>query len=250
MRNARPGRVDRALVARTAALLLEKDLGLAGTVIAEPDAQGPVKVRLQGGALGVPLSRWVKKGEVFSLVLECGASAPLWMCLRRGKGESKAVLKPRAPGRGDLLRDLGRSRKRKPGSCTSGGPSSTPSTTAARSRRWRPSCHKAKAEEAALADRLCALGDLQEAARRSAKADLGRRLEVERGALAAHFRAEAESAASDLAATLASCYADYGVAACACRALADRRLVGGLLDEAVPDPAPAPPPTSTAPRPL
>jgi hypothetical protein len=66
---------DRELVARTAALLVEHDLGLAGTVASEPDKQGRVQVRLQGGGLGVPLGRWVKKGEVFSLVRVAGGGA-------------------------------------------------------------------------------------------------------------------------------------------------------------------------------
>jgi hypothetical protein len=66
---------DRDLVARTAALLVEHDLGLAGTVVSEPDSRGGVTVQLQGSGLGVSLGRWVKKGEVFSLVRLTGGGA-------------------------------------------------------------------------------------------------------------------------------------------------------------------------------
>jgi hypothetical protein len=58
---------DRAFVAKVAALLVEKDLGLFGTVASEPDRQGRVQVELRGGGLGVPLGRWVKKGSIFAL---------------------------------------------------------------------------------------------------------------------------------------------------------------------------------------
>jgi hypothetical protein len=59
---------DRAFVARAAALLVEKDFGLLGTVRTAPDARGMVRVELRGGGLGVPLGRWVGKGEVFGLL--------------------------------------------------------------------------------------------------------------------------------------------------------------------------------------
>jgi hypothetical protein len=65
---------DRAYVGRTAALLIERDLGLLGTVESEPDAHRAVRVALKGGKLGVDLSRWVKKDEVFGLVRVQGAS--------------------------------------------------------------------------------------------------------------------------------------------------------------------------------
>lgn len=59
-------------VARVAALLVNRDFGLAGTFAAWPrDAReqpGAVTLDLQGAELGVPLSRWVKKGDVFSVV--------------------------------------------------------------------------------------------------------------------------------------------------------------------------------------
>jgi hypothetical protein len=66
---------DRAYVARAAALLIEHDLGLVGTVVSEPGAAGRVKVELKGGGLGVDLGRWVKKGEVMGLVRVNGEAA-------------------------------------------------------------------------------------------------------------------------------------------------------------------------------
>ncbi|NBO91703.1 MAG: hypothetical protein EBV06_05240 [Planctomycetia bacterium] len=57
---------DRAFVARLAALMIEQDLALTGTVITEPDAGQQVKVELRGGLLG-ELSRWIKKDVLFSL---------------------------------------------------------------------------------------------------------------------------------------------------------------------------------------
>jgi hypothetical protein len=47
-----------------AALLMEKDVGLTGTVVSEPDAGRRVRVEWRGSALGVDLGRWLKKGEV------------------------------------------------------------------------------------------------------------------------------------------------------------------------------------------
>lgn len=58
---------DRAFVARLTALLIERDLGLIGTVLGEPDAGAQLKLELRGGGLGVDLARWVRKGEIFSL---------------------------------------------------------------------------------------------------------------------------------------------------------------------------------------
>ena len=57
---------DREFVARTAALLVERDFGMVGTL--EPNARGPeVKVILKGSGLGVPMDKWVKKDDVFAL---------------------------------------------------------------------------------------------------------------------------------------------------------------------------------------
>jgi hypothetical protein len=65
---------DPAYVGRTAALMVERDLGLLGTVESEPDKEKRmVRVQLKGGGLGTDLSQWVKKGEVFALVRVAGA---------------------------------------------------------------------------------------------------------------------------------------------------------------------------------
>jgi hypothetical protein len=58
---------DRAFVGRLAVLLIERDLGIQGTIIDEPDAGGQVRVRLRGGSLG-EVARWVQKGELFTVV--------------------------------------------------------------------------------------------------------------------------------------------------------------------------------------
>jgi tetratricopeptide (TPR) repeat protein len=58
---------DRQFVARTAALLVDRDFGLVGTVAEGGDGQS-VKVAFKGGGLKVPLDRWVKKGDVLALV--------------------------------------------------------------------------------------------------------------------------------------------------------------------------------------
>ena len=55
-------------MARLAALLIARDVGLLGTVASEPDSDGKVKVDLNGGGLGADLGRWLKKGEVMGLV--------------------------------------------------------------------------------------------------------------------------------------------------------------------------------------
>jgi hypothetical protein len=58
---------DRQFVARTAALLVDRDFGLVGTLLDGGDGQ-TVRVAFKGGGLKVPLDRWVKKGDVFGLV--------------------------------------------------------------------------------------------------------------------------------------------------------------------------------------
>jgi len=58
---------DRQFVARTAALLVDRDFGLVGTVTDGGDGQ-TVRVAFKGGGLKLPLDRWVKKGDVFALV--------------------------------------------------------------------------------------------------------------------------------------------------------------------------------------
>ena len=65
---------DRDFVAKAAALLIDQDFGLVGTFDAWPQADEtpsedkPVTVELKGAGLGVPLDRWVKKGDVFAVV--------------------------------------------------------------------------------------------------------------------------------------------------------------------------------------
>jgi hypothetical protein len=66
---------DRAYVARAAALLVERDLGLLGMIETEPDVKGRVRVQLKGGGLGVDLARWVKKDEVMAVVRVSGNSS-------------------------------------------------------------------------------------------------------------------------------------------------------------------------------
>jgi hypothetical protein len=58
---------DRQFVARTAALLVDRDFGLVGTLLDGGNGQ-TVRVAFKGGGLKVPLDRWVKKGDVFGLV--------------------------------------------------------------------------------------------------------------------------------------------------------------------------------------
>lgn len=67
---------DRDYVAREAALLIERDLGLLGTITSEPDGQRSVTVELKGGGIAkVDTSKWVKQGEVFQVVRVAGAGA-------------------------------------------------------------------------------------------------------------------------------------------------------------------------------
>jgi hypothetical protein len=64
---------DRAFVARLAALLIERDFGFTASFRSWPkgadpnDQPQPVQLTLDGGR-GVPLSRWVHKGDVFAVV--------------------------------------------------------------------------------------------------------------------------------------------------------------------------------------
>lgn len=63
-RNARTP--DREFVARTAALLVEQDFGMVGTL--EANARGPeVRVLLKAAGLGIPLDQWIKKDDVFAI---------------------------------------------------------------------------------------------------------------------------------------------------------------------------------------
>ncbi len=61
---------DRDFVARVASLLVDRDFGMVGTVVGSSASteQELFKVQLHGGALDVPLERWVKKDDVFAVV--------------------------------------------------------------------------------------------------------------------------------------------------------------------------------------
>jgi hypothetical protein len=59
---------DREFVARAAALMVARDFGIIGTVIPPTDGTDLLKVAIKGAGLGVPLSSWVHKDEVFGLV--------------------------------------------------------------------------------------------------------------------------------------------------------------------------------------
>jgi hypothetical protein len=65
---------DRQLVARSAALLIDLDFGLAGTLQIERMKGENVDIKLKGGALGVPLAPWVQKDQVFA-VAQVGQAA-------------------------------------------------------------------------------------------------------------------------------------------------------------------------------
>ncbi len=57
--------IDRRLVARLAALLINSDFGLVGTVL---EAGTDVRLAIQGGKRGTSLGRWLKKGDIFAVV--------------------------------------------------------------------------------------------------------------------------------------------------------------------------------------
>ena len=67
----RSSTADRLLVARLAALLIDQDFGLAGTLNTERietgKADSRVEIRLKGGALGAPLDRWLQKDQVLAV---------------------------------------------------------------------------------------------------------------------------------------------------------------------------------------
>jgi hypothetical protein len=72
---------DRDFVAKAAAVLVAQDFGMVGTVLGGPDAQQQVKVELKAGALG-PLTRWVRKGQVFEIVPPGSTAALDWALLK------------------------------------------------------------------------------------------------------------------------------------------------------------------------
>jgi hypothetical protein len=65
---------DRDFVAKAAALLLEQDFGILGTVKTAPEPpQEKVRVELRGGGLG-NMARWVHKDDIFALAPPDGGS--------------------------------------------------------------------------------------------------------------------------------------------------------------------------------
>lgn len=69
----------RQLVARTAALMVQRDFGLVGTVIGDAPDPNKVRIALKAGKLGVPLDKWVQKNDVFAVVQvnRLGGSQPV-----------------------------------------------------------------------------------------------------------------------------------------------------------------------------
>jgi hypothetical protein len=62
---------DREFVARTAALMIERDFGAIATFQAWPKEKAKpqqVHLELKGGGLDGPMNRWVQKGDVFAVV--------------------------------------------------------------------------------------------------------------------------------------------------------------------------------------
>jgi hypothetical protein len=63
----RSSTADRQLVARSAALLINVDFGLAGTLEINRITGNNVEIKLKGGSLGAPLTPWVHKDQVFAV---------------------------------------------------------------------------------------------------------------------------------------------------------------------------------------
>jgi hypothetical protein len=89
----RKATADRQLVARTAALLLDLDFGLVGTIVKSNDKD--VEVILKGGGLASPIERWLKKGDVFGIAKMASRDAT-----RRGPSapEAASLQSSRVPG--------------------------------------------------------------------------------------------------------------------------------------------------------
>jgi hypothetical protein len=102
---------DRAFVARVAALMVARDLGLVGTITTNPDrGSRTVKVELRGGGLGVSLKRWIKVGDVFGVARGNPAAPALavpWTYLQVEKAPVKGVCVCRLFSRYLLSRAIG-----------------------------------------------------------------------------------------------------------------------------------------------
>ena len=88
---------DPEFVAKAAALLIEQDFGFVGVFDRWPTPAGaanedpPVSLRLKGAGLGVPLDRWIGKGDVFAVVqMPSGDAGP-------GKPVAGALLQVETP---------------------------------------------------------------------------------------------------------------------------------------------------------
>src|SRR5205085_11722736 len=63
----RSSTADRQLVARSAALLINVDIGLVGTLeTGRMRGDNMVDIKLKGGSLGAPLAPWIPKNQVFA----------------------------------------------------------------------------------------------------------------------------------------------------------------------------------------
>ncbi|HVS39947.1 MAG TPA: hypothetical protein VMS17_30595 [Gemmataceae bacterium] len=74
---------DPEFVAKAAALLIEEDFGLVGVFdrwpapIGDTNEDQSVALRLKGSGLGMPLDRWIQKGDVFAVVqMPAGDAGP------------------------------------------------------------------------------------------------------------------------------------------------------------------------------
>jgi hypothetical protein len=67
---------DHELVARTAALLIERDFGVVGTILADSSNAAEVSVALQAGTRQAAMNEWLSKGDVLAIsrIREGGAS--------------------------------------------------------------------------------------------------------------------------------------------------------------------------------
>jgi len=90
---------DRRLVAQRAARLVDRDFGLAGTVIEVGKEE--VKLAIRGGGLGVSLDRWLKAGDVLAVsrIRQQGdkprAEPVEWACLQALESPSNGLCRCR-----------------------------------------------------------------------------------------------------------------------------------------------------------
>src|SRR5262249_46217772 len=58
---------DHELVARTAALLIERDFGVVGTVLSHSATGEEISVALQAGARQATMNEWLSKGDILAI---------------------------------------------------------------------------------------------------------------------------------------------------------------------------------------